>query len=67
MEALDLFYPDRMASRILGMGDVISLVERAQQAYDEDEARRLNQKIRKISSILTISCRSCSRSRRWVT
>ncbi len=47
MEALDLFYPDRMASRILGMGDVISLVERAQQAYDEDEARRLNQKIRK--------------------
>jgi signal recognition particle subunit SRP54 len=47
MEALDLFYPDRMASRILGMGDVISLVERAQQAYDEDEARRLNQQIRK--------------------
>jgi signal recognition particle subunit SRP54 len=35
-EALDLFYPDRMAQRILGMGDVISLVERAQQAFDED-------------------------------
>ncbi len=47
MEALDLFYPDRMAQRILGMGDVISLVERAQQAFDEDEARRINQKIRK--------------------
>lgn len=47
MEAIDRFYPDRMASRILGMGDVISLVERAQQAYDEDEARRLNKKIRK--------------------
>jgi signal recognition particle subunit SRP54 len=46
MEALDVFHPDRMASRILGMGDVISLVERAQQAYDEDEARRLNQKMR---------------------
>ncbi len=46
MEDLDIFYPDRMASRILGMGDVISLVERAQQAYDEDEAKRLNKKMR---------------------
>jgi signal recognition particle subunit SRP54 len=46
MEALDLFYPDRMANRILGMGDVLSLVERAQQAFDEDEAARLNKKIR---------------------
>jgi signal recognition particle subunit SRP54 len=47
MDAIDLFYPDRMAQRILGMGDVISLVEKAQQVFDEDEARRLNQKIRK--------------------
>lgn len=47
MEAIDRFYPDRMASRILGMGDVISLVEKAQQAYDEEEARRLSKKIRK--------------------
>jgi signal recognition particle subunit SRP54 len=47
MEALDLFYPDRMAQRILGMGDVISLVERAQQTFDEDEARRINKNIRK--------------------
>lgn len=47
MEALDLFYPDRMAQRILGMGDVISLVERAQQVFDEEEAKKLNQKIRK--------------------
>ncbi len=46
MEDLDIFHPDRMASRILGMGDVISLVERAQQAYDEDEARKLNKKMR---------------------
>ncbi|MGE0930586.1 signal recognition particle protein [Peijinzhouia sedimentorum] len=46
MEALDVFHPERMASRILGMGDVISLVERAQQAFDEDEARKLNQKMR---------------------
>ena len=47
MDALDIFYPDRMASRILGMGDVISLVERAQQAFDDDEARRINAKMRK--------------------
>ena len=47
MEALDVFYPDRMASRILGMGDVLSLVERAQQSFDEDEARRLSAKMRK--------------------
>ncbi|MFS0491353.1 signal recognition particle protein [Leadbetterella byssophila] len=46
MEDLDIFHPDRMASRILGMGDVISLVERAQQAFDEDEARKLNKKMR---------------------
>nr|WP_293840658.1 signal recognition particle protein [uncultured Arsenicibacter sp.] len=46
MEALDVFYPDRMASRILGMGDVISLVEKAQQAFDEDEAKRINAKMR---------------------
>lgn len=47
MEAIDLFYPDRMAKRILGMGDVLSLVERAQQNYDEEEARRINKKIKK--------------------
>jgi signal recognition particle subunit SRP54 len=47
MENLDIFYPDRMAQRILGMGDVVSLVEKAQQSFDEDEAKRLNAKIRK--------------------
>jgi len=47
MDAIDVFHPDRMAQRILGMGDVVSLVERAQQNFDEDEAKRLNQKIRK--------------------
>lgn len=46
MEDLDVFHPDRMAQRILGMGDVISLVERAQQSFDEDEAKRINSKIR---------------------
>jgi len=47
MEAIDRFYPDRMASRILGMGDVVGLVEKAQQTFDEEEARRLNAKLRK--------------------
>ncbi|MGK7394462.1 MAG: signal recognition particle protein [Candidatus Cyclobacteriaceae bacterium M3_2C_046] len=47
MDAIDVFHPDRMAQRILGMGDVVSLVERAQQTFDEDEARRINKKIRK--------------------
>lgn len=47
MDAIDVFHPDRMAKRILGMGDVISLVERAQQSFDEEEAKRLNKKIRK--------------------
>ena len=46
MDALDQFYPDRMASRILGMGDVLSLVERAQSAFDEEESERINKKIR---------------------
>ena len=47
MDAIDIFYPDRMADRILGMGDVISLVERAQEQYDEEEARKLQKKIAK--------------------
>ena len=47
MEALDVFHPDRMADRILGMGDIISLVERAQEQYDEAEARKLQRKIQK--------------------
>ncbi len=47
MEAIDVFYPDRMADRILGMGDVVSLVERAQEQYDEEEARKISKKIAK--------------------
>ena len=47
MEALDVFHPSRMADRILGMGDVVSLVERAQEQYDEEEARRISKKIAK--------------------
>ena len=47
MEAVDVFHPERMADRILGMGDVVSLVERAQEQYDEAEAKRLQRKIQK--------------------
>jgi len=47
MDTLDIFYPDRMAQRILGMGDITSLVEKAQEQYDEAEAKKLEKKIRK--------------------
>ncbi|WP_297152696.1 signal recognition particle protein [Prevotella sp.] len=47
MEAIDVFHPARMADRILGMGDIVSLVERAQEQFDEEEARRLQKKIQK--------------------
>ncbi len=47
MEALDVFHPERMADRILGMGDIVSFVERAQQQFDEEEAKRLEKKIAK--------------------
>lgn len=47
MDALDVFHPERMADRILGMGDIVSLVERAQEQYDEEEARKLSKKIAK--------------------
>ncbi len=47
MEALDVFHPERMADRILGMGDIVSLVERAQEQFDEEEAKKLQKKIQK--------------------
>ncbi len=47
MDTLDIFYPERMAQRILGMGDITTLVERAQEQYDEEEAKKLERKIRK--------------------
>lgn len=47
MEAIDVFHPDRMADRILGMGDVVSLVERAQEQFDEEEARRITKRLAK--------------------
>ena len=47
MDALDVFHPERMADRILGMGDIVSLVEKAQEQFDEEEARRISKKIAK--------------------
>ncbi len=47
MDTLDVFYPDRMANRILGMGDIVSFVERAQEQFDEEEAKRIEKKIKK--------------------
>jgi signal recognition particle subunit SRP54 len=47
MDTLDVFYPERMAQRILGMGDITTLVERAQEQFDEEQARRLEKKMRK--------------------
>lgn len=55
MDALQVFHPERMADRILGMGDIVSLVERAQEQYDEEEARRLKKSWSRISSISTTS------------
>ena len=66
LDALDLFHPSRMADRILGMGDIVSLVEKAQNAYDEKQARELQRKIAKINSISTTSSSRSSRFRKWV-
>jgi signal recognition particle subunit SRP54 len=51
-DALEVFHPDRLAGRILGMGDIVSLVERAQEAFDEKQAARLEEKVRKASFTL---------------
>ena len=54
MDALDVFHPDRMADRILGMGDVVSFVERAQEQFDEESAKKLHKKLRKTNLTLMI-------------
>ena len=55
LEALDAFHPDRMADRILGMGDIVSLVEKAQEQFDAEEAKKLQKKISRNQFNLTIS------------
>lgn len=65
MDALDVFYPERMADRILGMGDVVTLVERAQEQFDEKENRRIQERIAKTNFLSTIFWDNYSRSRKW--
>ena len=60
MDAIDVFHPNRMADRILGMGDVISLVERAQMQFDEEEAKKLEKKIRKNQLVNDLVKEGCS-------
>ena len=67
MEALDVFHPDRMADRILGMGDIISLVERAQEQYDEAEARKLQRKIQKNQFDFNDFLAQLQQIKRWAT
>ena len=66
MDAIDIFYPERMADRILGMGDIVSLVEKAQEQYDAEEARNFRRKLQRTSSISMILLPRSSRSRKWV-
>ena len=66
IDALDIFYPARMADRILGMGDIVSLAERLQAQYDAEEAAKLQQKIRKDQFNFNDFLDRYSRSRRWV-
>jgi signal recognition particle subunit SRP54 len=65
MDALEAFHPDRVASRILGMGDVLSLIEKAEQNVSFDEAQEFEAKVRQGTSPLRTSGPSSSRSRSW--
>ena len=64
-DALEEFHPDRMAGRILQMGDVLTLVEKAQTAFDADEAKKLEKKVRRRGWTCRTSSRRCGRSRSW--
>ncbi len=65
MDALEPFYPDRMASRILGMGDVLSLIDMAEQEFDEEKAKKLEKKIKKNEFTLEDFWSRWVKSRRW--
>lgn len=67
MDTLDVFHPDRMAQRILGMGDIVSLVEKAQEQFDEAEAAKLEKRSEKTSLILKILKHSFSKFKKWAT
>ncbi len=65
MDALEPFHPERMASRILGMGDVLSLIEKAQANVDEAKAKELEEKFKSQTFTLMILSSNCSKSRKW--
>ena len=65
LDALEVFHPDRVASRILGMGDMLSLIEKAQSAYDQKQAEKLQESSRRTPSRSRTSATSCAPSRRW--
>lgn len=67
MDALQVFHPERMADRILGMGDVVSLVERAQEQFDEEEARRLKKKLVKNQFNFNDFIGQIQQIKRWAT
>ena len=67
MSDLDVFHPDRMASRILGMGDIVSLVEKAQAEYDEEQARRLTKKIKSNEFDFDDFLGQIAQIKKWVT
>ena len=65
LDALEVFHPERLASRILGMGDVLTLIEKAQEAFDADQVQALEKKLRQEAYPWTTSRSTSSRSRRW--
>ena len=65
LDALEPFYPDRMASRILGMGDVLTLVEKAQASFNEQQARELERKIRREFTLMILE--QLQQVKRWAT
>ena len=67
VDSIDLFHPDRMARRILGMGDIVTLVERAQQDFDEEEARKVSKKLPRISLTSMTLWVNYSKLKKWAT
>lgn len=64
---IELFHPDRMASRILGMGDMLTFIEKAEQQYDEEQARKLEEKLKKNRLTLTDYMEQMDQLQRWAT
>lgn len=65
LDMIEPFHPDRMAQRILGMGDVLSFIERAEQSIDEEKAKKLEEKLKRTASLSPTITTSSSSSRAW--